>query len=190
MIDSSTAASTIDVKGTVMTKNQKILIGGVGCLAVIVLGVVFFAVGGAGYYFYRNPSPPENAFPQQVGKFTRVGPVDPIRRPNYVAHVATYDRADGQGVDYTVFVFSSPEAANAEMNRVTSTMKGSRREPRTNQSGQQVGEYTVYENTSGSVADSSILFTHDSWYIKIRATNPPSLSPLSTCEEFARGLPF
>ena len=188
MIDSSTAASTVDVKGTVMTKNQKILIGGVGCLAVIVLGVVFFAVGGAGYYFYRHPSPPENAFPQQVGKFTRVGTVVSFRRPNYVAHQAYYDRADGQSVNYSVSVFSSPEAANAEMNRVTSATKGSRREPRTNQSGQQVGEYTVYENTSGS--SGTILFTHDSWYIEIMAWKTGSLSPLSTCEEFARGLPF
>ncbi len=166
-----------------MTKNQKLLIG-VGCLAVIVLGaVVFFAVGGAGYYFYRNPSPPENAFPQQVGKFTREGTVASSRRSNYVLNQTDYRRADGQGVAYSVSVFSSPEAANAYMNLQTSTMKLTevRREPRTNQSGQQVGEYTVY--------GMKILFTHDSWYIEILPYSPPPLS-LSTCEEFARGLPF
>jgi hypothetical protein len=181
LIDSSTAASTIDVKGTVMTKNQKLLIG-VGCLAVIVLGgVVFFAVGGAGYYFYRNPSPPENAFPQQIGKFTRVRPVVSSRHSKYVLHQTNYGREDGQSVNYQVQVFSSPEAANAYMNLQTSSMKmltELRREPRTNQFGQQVGEYTVYGKM--------ILFTHDSWYIEIRTGD----LPLSTGEEFARGLPF
>ncbi len=170
-----------------MTLRKKIFF----TLGVIVAIVAAGVVGGLIYLF---PKPPDNAAPQQAGKFRLLYREFSMRGDDCTYHMWHYASTDGVRLVYGLQVYDSPEEANRELQdgiarsqRFTGTIAQS--EPRISRARESFGTRVIYHSSDDEAI--SMVITSGSWLAYFSSpSSSQKRASISDLEEFDRNLPF